>query len=207
MTKFSVLLVYLIFCIFFLVKPDLTFASTLSYTITTGIPGMAVTRNAVFYTTEFKVNYQSGRIIFSSNPDGTGNTQVDDVINMTILRPNGTITSFSHYYPSGFCFSLNYLIPYDLTNLFLPGENTVKVQLQDACGFFAGSSPLYLVNTNAPDPTPSPTPTSTPTPETKTPLILIPGIAGSELKVQEDTLWIDKDDGHGGKFSYIPFVN
>ena len=35
----------------------------------------------------------------------------------------------------------------------------------------------------------------------KTPLILIPGIGGSELKVNEDTIW-NKDDGHGGVFSH-----
>ena len=35
----------------------------------------------------------------------------------------------------------------------------------------------------------------------KTPLILIPGIGGSELKVNEDTIW-NKDDGHGGIFNH-----
>src|SRR3989344_1529807 len=37
----------------------------------------------------------------------------------------------------------------------------------------------------------------------KTPLILIPGIGGTELKTSEETYWLDKDDGHGGIFSYI----
>lgn len=49
---------------------------------------------------------------------------------------------------------------------------------------------------------PAVTPTPTPTPA-KTPLILIPGIAGSELKVVEDIYWLDKDDGHDGEFNYI----
>jgi len=56
---------------------------------------------------------------------------------------------------------------------------------------------------SAPIPIPTPAPTSTPTPTPKTPLILIPGIGGSELKVAEDTYWLDKDDGHDGKFNYI----
>ncbi|MBI2613263.1 MAG: hypothetical protein HYW62_00605 [Candidatus Levybacteria bacterium] len=50
---------------------------------------------------------------------------------------------------------------------------------------------------------PAPTPTPTPTPTPKTPLILIPGIGGSELKVVEETYWLEKDDGHGGNFNYI----
>lgn len=41
-----------------------------------------------------------------------------------------------------------------------------------------------------------------PPPPPKTPLILVPGIGGSELKVNEDTIW-SKDDGHGGTFSHI----
>ena len=54
--------------------------------------------------------------------------------------------------------------------------------------------------TSTPIPTPTLTPAPTPTP--KTPLILIPGIGGSELKVNEMKVW-DEDSGHGGKFSYL----
>lgn len=62
----------------------------------------------------------------------------------------------------------------------------------------------FILSDTTPTPTPSPTPTPTPSPTpppAKTPLILIPGIGGSELKVAEDTFWIDKDNGHGGIFS------
>lgn len=59
--------------------------------------------------------------------------------------------------------------------------------------------------TPTPTATPTPTVTSTPTPTptpSKTPLILIPGIGGSELKVNEMKVW-DEDDGHAGKFNYL----
>lgn len=56
--------------------------------------------------------------------------------------------------------------------------------------------------TPTPTPTPTSTPTPTPTPISKTPLILIPGIGGSELKINEEKMWID-DDGHGGMFSHL----
>ena len=39
-----------------------------------------------------------------------------------------------------------------------------------------------------------------PPPPAKTPLIIIPGIGGSELKVNQDTFWL-KDDGHGGIYN------
>ncbi|MBF8249980.1 MAG: esterase, partial [Candidatus Levybacteria bacterium] len=60
--------------------------------------------------------------------------------------------------------------------------------------------------TSAPTPTPALTPTptliSTPSPPLKTPLILIPGIAGSELKTAEETPWVE-DDGHGFVYTHI----
>ncbi len=53
----------------------------------------------------------------------------------------------------------------------------------------------------APTPTPTPTPTPIPTPvPSKTPLIFIPGIAGSELKAATDILW-SSDNEHGGLFT------
>lgn len=62
----------------------------------------------------------------------------------------------------------------------------------------------FILSDTTPEPTPAPSPTPTPipspTPQPKTPLILIPGIGGSELKTNEDTFW-SKDDGHGGVYS------
>jgi pimeloyl-ACP methyl ester carboxylesterase len=51
--------------------------------------------------------------------------------------------------------------------------------------------------TTVPTATPSPTPTLTPI--SKTPLILIPGIAGSELKTVDPFIWYE-DNGHGGTY-------
>lgn len=138
------------------------FAATIPYAITTGIPAIPVTRGVTFFTTEFIVNYQTGRIILSANSDGTGNTQVDDMIEIIVTRPDGTIRSFNHFYPSQNCSSLNFLVPSFLTNLFLQGENKVVVKLKDSCGHFGSSSPLYLVNTGAPEPSPNPSPSPTP---------------------------------------------
>lgn len=56
--------------------------------------------------------------------------------------------------------------------------------------------------TPVPTSTPTPAPTATPTPtpiQAKTPLLLIPGIGGSELKTTEATNW-SQPDGHGGTF-------
>jgi pimeloyl-ACP methyl ester carboxylesterase len=55
-------------------------------------------------------------------------------------------------------------------------------------------------HTAAPTPTPTATPAPTPTPA-KTPLLLIPGIGGSEFKTAEAVHW-SQPDGHGGTFTH-----
>src|SRR3990167_5834575 len=118
-------------------------------------------------------------MIFSGNPDGTGSTGVDDAALVWVVkRPDGTSASITFRYDNG-CAFISHKPPQNVTSLFKPGVNQVQVKLFDICGVYIGSSSLYLVNTNAPDPPPF----------TKTPLILIPGIGGSELKVEADTIW------------------
>ncbi|MBU1000868.1 alpha/beta hydrolase [Patescibacteria group bacterium] len=178
--------------LFPVILPQSAVAATIPYAITTGIPGQPITPGgATFLTVDFNVDYQSGQIFFSGNPDGTGNTWVDDAaIVWVVKRPDGTSASVTYRYDNG-CAFISQKPPQNVTSLFKPGINQVQVKLYDICGWYIGSSPLYLVNTNAPEPQPS-----------KIPLILIPGIGGSELKVEEDTFW-NKDDGHGGIFNHV----
>lgn len=174
-------------------------AATVPYTITAGIPGYPPSRFGItFFETDLTVNFQSGKIIFSGQPNGLGNTFVDDAINMTVKGPDNITRTYIHYYNIG-CRSLSDMPPVDITNYFKPGINQVRVKLFDVCGISVGSSSLYLANTNAPDPTPTPTPT--PTPPAKIPVILIPGIGGSELKVNNTYLW-SFPDGHGGTYNH-----
>jgi len=56
--------------------------------------------------------------------------------------------------------------------------------------------------TSTPTSVPTPSPTLTPTPTPKTPLILIPGIGGSELKTTGMKVWAE-NNGHGGTFNYL----
>lgn len=63
---------------------------------------------------------------------------------------------------------------------------------------------LFNIRYHTIAPTPTPVPTSTPTPTpipAKTPLLLIPGIGGSELKTVEAIHW-SQPDGHGGTFTH-----
>ncbi len=137
-------------------------AVTIPYQITSGISAIPVVKGSVFFTKQITINFQGGKILLARNPDGTGATKVDDVIGMRVVRENGTLGLFTHRYASTTCSSLGTLGP-SWINQFLPGINTVTVTLNDACGGYGGSEPIYLVNISAPDPTPLSTPTPTPT--------------------------------------------
>lgn len=67
-----------------------------------------------------------------------------------------------------------------------------------------GVAEVYFDNVKVTNlnPTPSitPSPSVAPTPTAKIPLIFIPGIAGSELKVTQDINW-SQDNGHGGIYT------
>ncbi|MDO8570639.1 MAG: hypothetical protein Q7R97_03585 [Candidatus Daviesbacteria bacterium] len=175
--------IFLIFLIFFLsifIVPQISFASTIPYTITEGIPGVLdKTWGATFFETDLTLNFQSGQILLSSNPNGTGDTSVDDAVEITVTRPNQTVTKFNYSYQRG-CYAIYPTQPKDLSNLFLLGENKIHVRFYDQCGWWAGSSAMYLVNLNAPNPTPTPTPIPTPTPTpTKVPIVIVPGVVSS----------------------------
>lgn len=131
------------------------FAATLPYFITSNIGPIPIYRGATFFTKDITINYESGDMVLSSNDDGIGNTLVDDAIEITVTRPDNTIATFNYGYHAG-CWALYDLPPKDLTYLFLPGENKVKIRMYDICGINAGSSLIYLVNLDAPDPLPTP---------------------------------------------------
>lgn len=84
-------LVWIIFSIFFLIlTPASIFAATIPYTITEGIPGRHAVTGETFLTVDFTVNYQAGKIIYSGQPDGNGNTGVDDAASIIVVHPDGT---------------------------------------------------------------------------------------------------------------------
>lgn len=128
-----------------LFSPTPAYASTIPYEITTAIPDhQTPSQGITFFTKDMDINYTSGNIIFSQNPDGTGTTYIDDGVEITVTKPDGT--QKSHLY-IGFNNP-----PIDVTYLFGIGENHVNVKLRDFGGAIIGSSTMYLVNTNTSEP-------------------------------------------------------
>lgn len=123
-------------------------------------------------------NLVAGLIRFGSAAYGPGGEQTTDRFTAGGLRyANGNPFDFSHN--SGSCSPTQYIW----------GDTTVNPV--SGCNIFTSpQDDLYFILTNT-------APESPP----KTPVIFIPGIGGSELKVLEDTIW-SKDNGHEGIFNY-----
>lgn len=118
---------------------------SLPHQITEIIPQRRVVESGeVFFKTEFIVDYQGETVFFSESADGTGETQVDDGIDIVVTHAEGSSASFSHNYAPGCIPPVGTLTPQDITDLFEPGRNLVSVRLYDICGGFVSSSPLYL---------------------------------------------------------------
>lgn len=135
---------------------DTVFAVSIDYKITDPIPGARVPRRGyVFKDITIDIPYETGSLIVSSNPDGTGDTIVDDRLILDVTHPDNTKSTNNYAYHVG-CFYLQPRPPQNITYLFKPGINKVRARLSDACGGFYGSSSIYIVNTGLPDEGPEP---------------------------------------------------
>ena len=145
---------FLFFIFLFSTIPS--YASTTSYLVTQGFEGTYPnTSGFVYFYKNTFMNYQSGDIVLSSTPDGTGDVNIGDVIQfMTISAPN----YFTHsgeeqcliFHPSS--------APLNITHLFKKNtQQNIGIRLLNWCSTKKTISPLYIVNINIkdiPDPIP-----------------------------------------------------
>lgn len=113
--------------------------------LTPAIPERPATEGETFLAKQFKVQYRGGRVLVSSTALGDGSIFVDDVLDIKVIRPDGSekyrLVDFS-----GDCLASGPEDPQEITDLFLTGKNTFVITLFDACGGSVGSSALWLVN-------------------------------------------------------------
>lgn len=152
-------------------------AETTYYLITEEIsPYLISSRGITFFDKTFIINYTSGDVWLSSTPNGTGNILVDDVLDVFITNPNGTLSLlFGKNFSNG-CTELRSYPPQNIKNGLSIGENKLTVRLSDRCGTGVSSTALYLKFEQiqpTPSATPTPLPTPTPTPAV-TPFLRLP---------------------------------
>lgn len=115
--------------------------------VTPGSSGSVTAQDQVFFDETFEVTVDAG-LQLAGSQDGQAPWSVDDEIEMTFTRPDGSTTvyrrNFEFQPPAE---------PVDLTPYALPGRNTVRVVLRDTFGVYFGSTALWL---RSGDPAPTP---------------------------------------------------
>lgn len=115
----------------------------------------------------FGITYTSGKMILSSDPEGTQSATIGDTLIVNFTYPaTGTFTFESR---SKDCKTHIPMPPTDITSHFTTqnnGLNSLTFRYIDWCGGKKQISSLYLVLFDEePDPSPSPSPTPSPTPQ------------------------------------------
>lgn len=106
-----------------------------------------------FATYTESVKYSVGQTVtLAGDPRGTavytidgysGNVYVDDAMDITVTHADGTMTNWTNEWTFE-CFGLYPSGPLNISGLFQPGQNKVRISLRDECGTDEGSSPLYF---------------------------------------------------------------
>ena len=105
----------------------------------------AADTGAVFFDRTVAFDYAGGSVVLSAEPDGTGAVFVDDEILVTVTRPDQTTANFGHDYSNGCSGVITDSDPHDLSALFQPGANQVRVRFKNTCGANASAQSYWLV--------------------------------------------------------------
>lgn len=89
---------------------------------------------------------EDDKILLAGDSLGVSDHWVDDIISMTILHPDSSVSSWEHSYSEEY-HRVVPLPPTDLTEYFMNGTNYVRIILQDDIGFgvYYGCSDMWLV--------------------------------------------------------------
>jgi hypothetical protein len=87
-----------------------------------------------FLTRQVTFRYRAGVVKLSRNCGGDQAVHVDDEMFVEVTHPDGTKANFSHDFSSNCSGLVTDAGPFDVSSLFQPGANTVKVRFHDRCG-------------------------------------------------------------------------
>jgi hypothetical protein len=93
----------------------------------------------LFFSREVEMTYKGGQVIISGEPQVTGQFWVDDKIVLYVTHPDDTVQTWEKSFNEA-CRNQNQTAPpQDITNLFAPGVNKIKVEMWDVCGAQVGT--------------------------------------------------------------------
>lgn len=131
----------------------------LPYLVTDGIqpkPSMMKNLARMFFNDTVSFDYESGKVLLSLSPKGTGNIYIGDTLyiyNMYLSR------NYIYKATDDRCMTQQYnsvLDSIDITHLLRVGRNTLQIRIDDRCGRLRPISALYLTNIDKSNPDPRP---------------------------------------------------
>jgi len=130
-----------------LTGPPASAAPTNSLQLSPPVSQVVGATGETFFDKSFKINTPSGAVALSGAADGVTPFAVDDVLELTVTRADGSSSSISHDFSDGCSGTITPLAPGDLNLLPLlgAGTDTVRVVLKDKCGSQEGNTALWLV--------------------------------------------------------------
>jgi hypothetical protein len=101
----------------------------------------------VFFDHTYRIETSDRNVVLAGAGDGTGEFSVDDVMEITVTRPDGSTSLAVHDFSDGCSTgSVGGLAPFSLADLLRPGANQVRIVLRDGCGGgHTGTTPLWMV--------------------------------------------------------------
>lgn len=128
-------------------SPSAYVANHLGVVITQPFAQPTQQRGETFLNKQVQLTYSAGQVILSGAGGPTTSFSVDDAMELTVTRPDGTSISRTYVFQVG-CTSITSRPAENVSNLFQPGINTVNARLYDICGVSSGTgSGLLLTNT------------------------------------------------------------
>ena len=147
---------YITLILFFLFLPSHIFATTVDpYLVTEGFETTVPTNQKVYFYINIAVNYQSGKVVLSRNPDGTGESIVGESIDASVI-PGGTTFEYKTQNKSCNGSGTLPMKPLDITHLLHKGLNNVLIRYKTVWCSQQQVSQLYLVHFNDYEPTTEP---------------------------------------------------
>lgn len=102
-----------------------------------------INEGETFFTSDVTVNTNSGDVFLAGSADGTQPFSVDDILDIEITQPDGTVVPYVQDF-SGGC-SGNYpSSPVSLSGFLGAGVNKLHIVFRDGCGSLEGNTDVYL---------------------------------------------------------------
>ncbi|HRN69637.1 MAG TPA: M23 family metallopeptidase [Candidatus Woesebacteria bacterium] len=149
------LCIYITFIILFFVPFPVNAVEINSYLVTEGQEFIGnPSLNKTYFYKNIPINYQSGRVVLSFNPDGTGDMIIGEEL---LVNKNEYAFTYSPYTTACNTYKgISSMKPLDITHLLHKGLNNIKVSFRKVWCNQQQISQMYLVHFNDYEPTTEP---------------------------------------------------